>query len=147
MRAILLGITFIFTVGFMDQVSAQSAVCIFQDLKTGKGDYMFRYGMDNETAAKETAFKQIVELGYDSTLVSYLTSTEKKGYGLIIRSYYRAANGINVTVYGAALGQDSYEAAEDKAIENLKLNNPKWNEELYDYNIIQYFFDEPEQEN
>lgn len=147
MRALLLGFLFFCTVSIVEKVSAQSAVCIFQNLKTGKGDYMFRYGMDNENTAKELAYKQIIDLGYDSTLVSHLASSNSKGYGLIIRSYYRASNGINVTVYGAALGKESYEIAEDEAIENLKSNNPKWDEELNDYNIIQYFFDEPEQEN
>ncbi len=147
MRAALLTIFFILNVGLVKKAIAQSAVYVFQDLKTGKGDYMFRYGMTNEDSAKNLAYRQIVELGYDSTLVKPIATTGQKGYGIIVRSYYRDPNGINVTVYGASLGQDSYEMAEEKALQNLSENNPKWKEELYDYNIIQYFYDEPEQEN
>lgn len=147
MRLVLFSFFLIFTLWANQEVVAQSAVYIFQNLETGKGDYMFRYGMANEDSAKNLAYRQIVELGYDSTLVKPLVSTPEKGYGLIIRSYYRNKKGINVTVYGAALGQPSYDDAEEKAIEKLLELNPTWDEALYDYNVIQYFYDEEDKEN
>jgi|GEM_PF-6198580 len=147
MRLVLLSFFLIFTLCVHQNIVAQSAVYIFQNLETGKGDYMFRYGMANEDSAKNLAYRQIVELGYDSTLVKPLASTPEKGYGLIVRSYYRNKKGINVTVYGASLGQPSYEDAEGKAIDMIIDLYPAWDEELYDYNVIQYFYDEEEKEN
>ena len=127
---------------FIQQLSAQSAVFVFQDPQTGKGDYMFRYGMINIDSAKSAAFNQIVELGYDKSHIKECAATDNKGYGIILRSSYRNKKGINITVYGAALGKESYEVAEDEALENMKNLNPEWNEDTYD--IIQYFYDEPD---
>ncbi len=129
-------------VAFFNQLSAQSAVYVFQDPQTGKGDYMFRYGMLNIDSAKSAAFSQIVELGYDTKNVKEYAATDSQGYGIILRSTYRNKKGINITVYGAALGKASYDEAEEAALENMKALNPDWNSDTY--NIIQYFYDEPD---
>ncbi|MBX2841940.1 MAG: hypothetical protein KTR26_09210 [Flammeovirgaceae bacterium] len=123
--------------------SAQSAVVIYNNPNTGKGDYMFRFGMPSKEEAENQAKDQIINLGYEKDFVEVYASTNSKGFGMILRSRYKSTNGLTITVYGASAGCNSIEEAEQKALETLKEKNQDWNANYYD--IIQNFFDEPDE--
>ncbi len=129
--------------------NGQSAVYVYKDVETGKGDYVFVYGMPSVAVAEDTAKSRIAAQGYQMENIQKYASTESKGHGLIIRSVFPSKVEPNkkpvlMVVYGAAIGCESYEDAEKKSIENMKEFNPEWDPEKYSYKVIQRFYDEPE---
>lgn len=111
---------------FAESLAAQSAVYVYKNPKTGDGDYMFTYGMPTIDDAEFLAQEKLVEMGYPENMIRKQGSSDKKGYGLIIKSVMENKYGRRITVFGVALGCKTKEQAERESLENLKKFNPEW---------------------
>lgn len=132
-------LAFLLTILYSVCSHAQSAVFIYKNEQSGKGDFMYIYGMPSVSDAEMLAFSKMLEQGYESTKVAKYVSTPNKGYGMVIRATVEI-DGLNRTIYGAAVGCESYVEAEQQAMLNMKEYNPEWDSSSYI--IIDKFLDE-----
>ena len=117
----------------------QSAVYVYKDAISGKGDYWFVYNAPREDA-NQLARNKLIEEGYHEEQIEKYADTDRKGYGIIIKSVYINKEGNTVEVFGAAVGHRSYAEAEKHAVQNLKKHNSQWNTQQT-YTVVERFAD------
>lgn len=103
----------------------QSAVYVYKNPHKGEGNYICMRGVSTQKEAEMLSKQKLEELVSNDSLIYQYASTNKKGYGIILKAEVKV-NGKTMTIYGAALGCKSYKEAEKKALENLREKNPEW---------------------
>ena len=118
---------------------AQSTIYVGKDTNSGKTEYIYAYNTE-ETEGSFLVKSKLYEQGYANVNISKVADSGKKGYCLIVESNMVSEDGKLMNIFGAALGCASWDEAEKKAVENLKKNNPKWNEKG-GYKVVEKFED------
>lgn len=103
----------------------QSAVYVYKNPQTGEGNYICMRGLTTQKEAEMLSKQKLEELVNNDSLIYRYASTNKKGYGVILKAEVKV-NGKTMPIYGAALGCKSYKEAEKNALANLKEKNPEW---------------------
>ncbi|GAB4339469.1 MAG: hypothetical protein OHK0038_18620 [Flammeovirgaceae bacterium] len=115
---------------------AQSAVYVYKNPQKAEGHFMCMRGLTNQREAELLSRQKLEELVNNDKMISLYATTDKKGYGVVIKSEI-LVQGKKMSIFGAALGCKSYKEAEAKALKNLKEKNPEWSGGNY---VIVYKF-------
>jgi hypothetical protein len=108
------------------QAKSQSTVFVSKDKDSGNANYYYAYNASDEELASIVE-DRFYEKGYlKAKQVPTTIDTNKKGYGIVIQSFYTSESGKVVTVHGVAVGCKNFEDAKKRALENLQKNNPDW---------------------
>lgn len=114
-----------------EAAQAQSAVYVYKNTAKAEGDYMCMRGLPTIEEAEFMTQQKLVELVNDEANISKLVSTDKKGFGMVLRGILTLPDGRTMAIFGAALGCSSAKEAEAKALENMKAFNPEWKSATY----------------
>ncbi|MEN7549638.1 hypothetical protein AAG747_17065 [Rapidithrix thailandica] len=124
-------ITLISILGLQTYSLAQSALFVYKNENKGMGDYMCMRGMPNQQEAEYLTKQKLQELVNDEQHIFKYTSTNGKGYGIVLKSSIKTEDGANLAIFGGALGCKSYKQAENLALANLRKFNPEWKGKEY----------------
>ncbi len=118
-------LSFLMTLLLAFQGQAQSSVCVAKDKNSQNVNYYYAYNA-SEDELSSIIEDRFYEKGYSKGKTVAYTDTNKKGYGIIVQSFYTSESGKVLLAHGVALGCKSLEEAKKRALENLQKTNPDW---------------------